>query len=117
MVADVTGLTATGEPLPYTAAWHHRHLYNPRSISEDSNMPAYRFLYEKRRIGGTISPEALNFAAGKEAPESGWEIVPSYDAKCLVAYLMSRNQSHPLKEAKSPVIAAPAASPAAEAKK
>jgi cytochrome c oxidase cbb3-type subunit 2 len=117
MVADVTGLTATGEPLPYTAAWHHRHLYNPRSISEDSNMPAYRFLYEKRRIGGTTSPEALNFAAGKEEPESGWEIVPSYDAKCLVAYLMSRNQSHPLKEAKSPVIAAPAASPAAEAKK
>lgn len=117
MVADVTSLTATGEPLPYTAAWHHRHLYNPRSISEDSNMPAYRFLYEKRRIGGTTSPEALNFAAGKEEPESGWEIVPSYDAKCLVAYLMSRNQSHPLKEAKSPVIAAPAASPAAEAKK
>jgi cytochrome c oxidase cbb3-type subunit 2 len=117
MVADVTGLTATGQPLPYSAAWHHRHLYNPRSISEDSNMPAYRFLYEKRRIGGKVSPEALNFAAGKEELETGWEIVPSYDAKCLVAYLMSRNQSHPLKEAKSPVIAAPAASPAAEAKK
>ena len=117
MVADATDLTAAGEPLPYTAAWHHRHLYNPRSISEDSNMPAYRFLYEKRRIGGVASPEALNFAGGEEEPESGWEIVPSYDAKCLVAYLMSRNQSHPLKEAKSPLIAAPAASPAVEAKK
>jgi cytochrome c oxidase cbb3-type subunit 2 len=117
MVADMTGLTATGEPPPYTAAWHHRHLYNPRSIAQDSNMPAYRFLYEKRRIGGVASPESLNFAGSEEEPDSGWEIVPSYDAKCLVAYLMSRNQSHPLKEAKSPVIAAPAALPAAEAKK
>ncbi len=113
MVANVSELTATGEPLPYTAAWHHRHLYNPRSISEDSNMPAYRFLYEKRRISGTASPEALNFAGDNETPEAGWEIVPSYDAKCLVAYLMSRNQSHPLKEAKSPLTIAPAATPAA----
>ncbi len=110
MVADVTGLTASGEPLPYTAAWHHRHLYNPRSISQDSNMPAYRFLYEKRRIGGIASPDALNFAGDdREQPKEGWEIVPSYDAKCLVAYLMSRDQSHPLKEAKSPVATAPPA--------
>jgi cbb3-type cytochrome oxidase cytochrome c subunit len=117
-IADVAGLTASGEPLPNTAAWHHRHLYNPRSISEDSNMPAYRFLYEKRQVSGAGSYDSINFAGDEaEAPGEGWEIVPSYDAKCLVAYLMSRNQSHPLKEAKSPVIAAPAASPAEEAKK
>ena len=36
---------ATGEPAPYSAAWHHRHLYSPRSLSGDSNMPGYRFLY------------------------------------------------------------------------
>ena len=45
-IANVAGLTASGEPLPNTAAWHHRHLYNPRSLTGDSNMPAYRFLYE-----------------------------------------------------------------------
>ena len=117
MVAKVSGLTATGEPLPYTAAWHHRHLYDPRSIAEDSNMPAFRFLYEKRRIGGIISPDALNFVSSKEQPEAGWEIVPSYDAKCLVAYLMSRNQSHSLAEAKSALTTAPAAAPGKEAKK
>ncbi len=122
MVADVQALTADGKPLPYTAAWHHRHLYNPRSIAQDSNMPAYRFLYERRRIGGVVSPDALNFAGDNdEDPKSDWEIVPSYDAKCLVAYLMSLDQSHPLKEAKAPATfaAAPAASPAAapEAKK
>ena len=115
LVADVQFLTADGKPLPYTAAWHHRHLYNPRSMSEDSNMPAFRFLYEKRRITGTASPDALNFVGDKEEqPNEGWEIVPSYDAKCLVAYLMSRDQAHELKEAKSPAIAA---APGKEAKK
>ena len=116
IVAEPKELTADGKPLPYTAAWHHRHLYNPRSVSEDSNMPAYRFLYEKRRIAGVASPEALNFAGDtREEPETGWEIVPSYDAKCLVAYLMTRDQSHALKEAKSPATIAPA--PAKEATK
>ena len=116
VAADVKGLTENGNPLPYTAAWHHRHLYNPRSVAEDSNMPAYRFLYEKRRISGVASPDAINFAGNKnEEPESGWEIVPSYDAKCLVAYLMSLDQSHALKEAKSAVALAPA--PGKEAQK
>lgn len=115
MVADTKELTATGQPLPYTAAWHHRHLYNPRSVFEDSNMPAYQFLYEKRRISGVASPDALNFAGDKnDKTAAGWEIVPSYDAKCLVAYLMSRDQTHQLKEAKSAVIAA---APGTEAKK
>ncbi|MEO5718421.1 MAG: cbb3-type cytochrome c oxidase subunit II [Chthoniobacterales bacterium] len=115
LVENLNGLTADGKLIPYTAAWHHRHLYSPRSISEDSEMPAYRFLYEKRRISGTVSPDALNFAGDAgEAVKTGWEIVPSYDAKCLVAYLMSRDQTHSLKEAKSPIIAA---APATEAKK
>lgn len=116
LVENVEGLTADGTPLPYTAAWHHRHLFDPRSIVQDSNMPAFRFLYEKRRISGVRSPDAINFAGDNgENLESGWEIVPSYDAKCLVAYLMSLDQSHPLKEAKSPVALAPA--PAKEAQK
>lgn len=115
LVADSKELTANGQPLPYTAAWHHRHLYNPRSISDDSNMPAYRFLYEKRRVSGVVSSDALNFAGDQnEDPQTGWEIVPTYDAQCLVAYLMSRDQAHELKEAKSAVIAA---APGKEAKK
>jgi cbb3-type cytochrome oxidase cytochrome c subunit len=108
-----------GEPPPYSAAWHHRHLYSPRSISIDSNMPAYRFLYEKRPIAGEVSADALQLT-GRDAPPAGWEIVPTYDARCLVAYLMSLDQSHPLKEVKSAAptgspAAAPAASPAAPA--
>ena len=98
----------SGEPPPYSAAWHHRHLYSPRSFSIDSDMPAYHFLYEKHPIAGEPSTDALKLT-GRDAPPAGWEIVPTYDAECLVAYLMSLDQSHPLKEVKS---AAPAASPA-----
>jgi hypothetical protein len=72
-------------------------------------MPPYRFLYEKRRIAGAAAPDAIIFAGDtRDEPETGWEIVPSYDAKCLVAYLMTRDQSHALKEAKAPATFAPA---------
>src|ERR1051325_6462970 len=104
-----------GEALPYSAAWHHRHLYAPRSITIDSNMPAFRFLYEKRHIGGQPSADALQLT-GENAPPEGWEIIPTYDAQCLVAYLISLDQSHPLKEVKTPGGApapAPGAPPAA----
>jgi cbb3-type cytochrome oxidase cytochrome c subunit len=103
-----------GEPPMYSAAWHHVHLYSPRSINVDSNMPSYRFLYEKHRIRDARSADALQLT-GSEAPPEGWEIVPSFDAKCLVAYLMSLNQSHPLNEVRSvasaPAAPAPAGSP------
>ena len=99
-----------GEPPMYSAAWHHVHLYSPRSINFDSNMPAYRFLYEKRRIRDQRSTDALRLT-GSDAPPEGWEVIPSYDAKCLVAYLMALNQSHPLNEVRS-VGGAPAASAA-----
>jgi cbb3-type cytochrome oxidase cytochrome c subunit len=99
-----------GEPPMYSAAWHHVHLYSPRSINLDSNMPAYRFLYEKRRIRDQRSAEALHLT-GSDAPPEGWEVIPTYDAKCLVAYLMALNQSHPLSEVRS-AGGAPAASAA-----
>ena len=102
--------TSSGRPPMYSAAWHHQHLYSPRSLNLDSDMPAYKFLYEKRRVGGEQSADAIKLR-GAGAPGEGWEIVPSYDAKCLVAYLMSLNQSHPLNEVKS--ASRPAASPAA----
>src|SRR5207248_472122 len=47
-------------PAPYSAAWHHQHLYAPRSVNLDSDMPAYRFRYEKRRVGGEQSADAIN---------------------------------------------------------
>lgn len=116
---STTGTTAptNGAVPPYTAAWHHRHLYSPRSLVLDSNMPAYHFLYEKRRISGERAADALKFGERDKIPE-GWEVVPTYDAKCLVAYLMSLDQSHPLKEVKATAAlssSAPATSLAAAA--
>ena len=96
----ITGEGGQNEPQQYSAGWHHRHLYNPRSITFDSTMPSFRFLYEKRRVSGQPSAEALKLS-GPAAPPEGYEIVPTYDAKCLVAYLMSLDQSHDLKEVKS----------------
>jgi cbb3-type cytochrome oxidase cytochrome c subunit len=105
-----------GLPPMYSAAWHHVHLYSPRSINFDSNMPSYRFLYHKRRISDARSSDALQLT-GRDAPPEGWEVVPSFDAKCLVAYLMALNQSHPLNDVRSaggappPAAGSPAASP------
>ena len=107
--ADTT-VAPSGAPIPYTAPWHHRHLYNPRSITLDSNMPAYHFLYEKRPIGGQRAADALQLSEADAVPQ-GWEVVPTYDAKCLVAYLMSLDQSHALKEVKA-TAAAPSSAPA-----
>ncbi|PYI91425.1 MAG: hypothetical protein DME97_14160 [Verrucomicrobia bacterium] len=108
--ADTT-TNSSGVPPQYSAAWHHLHLYSPRSVlaGSTSNMPAYKFLYEKRRVSGERSAEALKLTGAEALPDE-WEIVPSYDAKCLVAYLMSLDQSHELKEAK--LTTAPASSPA-----
>ena len=49
-------------------------------------MPPYRFLFEKRSLslGAKPSPEALPLDAG-----AGWEIIPTDDARALVAYLLS----------------------------
>jgi cbb3-type cytochrome oxidase cytochrome c subunit len=102
-----------GLPPMYSAAWHHVHLYSPRSINLDSNMPSYRFLYQTRRISDARSSDALQLT-GPEAPPEGWEIVPTFDARCLVSYMMALNQSHPLKNVRSagaPAAASPAASP------
>jgi cbb3-type cytochrome oxidase cytochrome c subunit len=102
-----------GVPPQYSAAWHHLHLYSPRSVlaGSTSNMPAYKFLYEKRRVSGERSADALKLT-GPDALGDEWEVVPTYDAKCLVAYLMSLDQSHELKEAKLTTAPAPASSPA-----
>jgi cbb3-type cytochrome oxidase cytochrome c subunit len=99
------------DPPQYSAAWHHRHLYNPRSITGDSIMPSFRFLYTKQRIGAQPSADAVRITTAGEVPE-GWEIVPTQAARDLVAYLMSLNQSHALPEVRSagaPAAAAPAA--------
>lgn len=88
------------KPAKRDAAWHLLHLYAPTTVITESNMPPYRYLFEKRKITGQKSADSLNLT-GKHAPEDGYEIVPKPEAKALVGYLLSLDRSHPLNEVKS----------------
>lgn len=82
-----------------SAEWHYLHLYAPEITSPDSIMPPYRYFFEKRKIVGEPSPEALPLE-DEWAPEEGYEIVPTRDARALVAYLLSLDQSYEIPETK-----------------
>ena len=43
--------------------WHLRHLYNPQKEMPGSIMAPYSFLFDKRKIVGQPSPDALKFPA------------------------------------------------------
>ena len=92
-------LSNVGQRLP-DAAWHYQHLYVPSSVSEGSVMPSYSHLFLVRKIQGQRSAEALNLT-GEDAPKPGYEVVPTTDAKNLVAYLLSLRHDYPLPEADS----------------
>lgn len=98
MMRNGPDLTNIGMRQP-SSEWHYQHLYNPRSVTPGSIMPPFRFLFEKRKIVGQRSAEALNLA-GTDQPPEGWEIVPTADARSLVGFLLSLDSTHPLKEVK-----------------
>jgi cbb3-type cytochrome oxidase cytochrome c subunit len=87
-------LADVGSRLP-DSYWHLRHLYEPTLEKKDSKMPPYRFLFHKQKIQRARSPEALPLA-GKLAPEPGFEVVPTAEAKALAAYLVSLRVDEPL---------------------
>ncbi len=79
--------------------WHYQHLYQPAVVSPGSIMPPFRFLFEKRRIAGQPSADAVKLLP-PDLPEPGWEVVPTNEAKLLVEYLLSLKRStYPLPEA------------------
>ncbi len=101
-------------PAKRDAAWHYLHLYKPTAIITESNMPPYPYLFEKRKISGQRSADAL--PTKDVEVEEGFEIVPNAEARELVAYLLSLDRSHPLKEVKSETLAPAAAATAPVAK-
>jgi cytochrome c oxidase cbb3-type subunit 2 len=80
------------------AKWHYLHLYKPSSVSEGSLMPSYSSLFEVRKVQGQRSSEALDLSE-QDAPKEGYEVVPTAEAKNLVAYLLSLRHDYPLPEA------------------
>ena len=93
-------LTNIGARQP-SAMWHHQHLYQPTVVSPGSIMPSYRYLYRLRKIEGQRSANAIDLLPPDTAPD-GYEIVPTYEAEALVAYLLSLNRNYPLPEAPEP---------------
>jgi cbb3-type cytochrome oxidase cytochrome c subunit len=124
-------LANVGLRLP-DADWHYRHLYDPTSIVPKSVMPPYRFLFEPPALTGPladtpkktpVSDPALfagsrtnwtqageSESAGAPAGEIGFQLVPTDDARALVAYLLSLKAHTPLLErpVTAPAVAAPA---------
>jgi cytochrome c oxidase cbb3-type subunit 2 len=80
----------------------HHHLFAPRSVTPWSNMPSYSYLYHVRKIQGQPSNEAITGITGPDAPKPGYEVVPTEDAKALVAYLLSLNKNYSLPESPEP---------------
>ena len=95
-------------------SWHHIHLYAPRQATPGSQMPPFRFLYEKRKIDPVRgpSPRALDLR-GEFTPPDGYEVVPTERAEELVAYLLSLTQDYDLPEVRFGKIDAEAAEAAA----
>jgi cytochrome c oxidase cbb3-type subunit 2 len=91
-------LAGVGARLP-AANWQLLHLYAPQSVAKDSMMPPFRYLFEtKKKVNGEFSPDALNLP--KEfSPAGDCEVVPTEDAKKLVAYLLSLHADVPLYDA------------------
>lgn len=93
------GLIKIEDDKPVDANWLHRHLFEPTTVTPGSNMPSYRYLYHTRKISGQPSNLAVQGLTGPYAPAPGYEVVPSEDARTLVAYLLSLKRNYALPEA------------------
>ena len=78
-------------------AWHYLHLYDPEITSPGSNMPPHPFLFEKRKVAGERSADALKLE-GEWAVGEAWEVVPRAEARDLVKYLQRLDQSYEIED-------------------
>lgn len=71
--------------------WHYLHLYNPQITSSGSNMPPFRFLFEKVAIKRTATsgPPGLVLDLPDEYVVQDHYVVPTDRAHDLVDYLLS----------------------------
>jgi len=86
---DLANYAARAEPAGMIPDRLLAYLYNGHG-----GMPAYPFLFEKRKIAGERAEHAL-----KVRTEAGYEIVPTGRANDLVAYLLSLNHKYEFPEA------------------
>ncbi|MDX2183186.1 MAG: cbb3-type cytochrome c oxidase subunit II [Gemmatimonadaceae bacterium] len=75
--------------------WHLGHLYQPRAYLPGSIMPAYPFLFERRR-GSEAQPGEVVLALPPGVAPEGMRVVASDDAIALVDYLLALDRSYPV---------------------
>ena len=87
--------------------WQLQHLYAPKSVTPNSTMPAFRYLFKvQKKVDGKAAADALALK-NEFAPADGFEVVPTAEAKQLAAYLVSLKNNVPLYEAPfTPITAA-----------
>ncbi|WP_022836219.1 cbb3-type cytochrome c oxidase subunit II [Salisaeta longa] len=70
-------------------AWHLAHLYQPRSVSPGSVMPAYPYLFEVKQKTNVLPSETTVNISGPYAPTDGRVVVATEEALALYEYLMT----------------------------
>jgi cytochrome c oxidase cbb3-type subunit II len=74
--------------------WHLGHLYQPRAYLPGSIMPAYPFLFERRR--GDVRDGEIAVTLPPAYTVDGERIVATQEAIDLVAYLLSLDRTYPV---------------------
>jgi len=69
--------------------WHLAHLYQPRSVSPGSIMPAYPYLFEVKPASQVLPSEETVPINPAYAPPDGQVVVATEDALALYEYLMT----------------------------
>jgi cytochrome c oxidase cbb3-type subunit 2 len=69
--------------------WHLAHLYQPRSVSPGSVMPAYPYLFEVKSEAEVRASEVTVPISGDSAPPEGQVVVATDEALALYKYLMT----------------------------
>lgn len=84
-------LLNVGARLP-SRDWHLTHLYQPRAILGWSTMPAYPYLFERKK---TAAPDDVVVKLPPEFQPAGEVVVATQAALDLVAYLRSLDRTYP----------------------
>ncbi len=83
-------LTNAGNSKP-SDVWQYIHLYDPRAVVPQSIMPNFKFLF--REVATVPAGETAVPVPAQFAPKNGDKVIPTQQAKALVAYLLSLKQT------------------------
>jgi cytochrome c oxidase cbb3-type subunit 2 len=81
-----------------SADWHLTHLYQPRSVTPGSVMPAYPFLF---KLVAQPGPNDKAVSLPPQFAPAGGKVVATQEALDLVAYLTSLNHTYAVTPAAS----------------